>query len=84
MWGNSDCLRHLARITNHGIVVFTQAANTVYYRWDGQGEVAGHVFLYNSLCPVTGKLNHFDPCKHSGLPSQASLDLISTLNALHR
>eukprot|EP00961_Rhodomonas_salina_P140234 1887122-Rhodomonas_salina.1 len=84
MWGNSDCLRHLARITNHGIVVFTQAANTVYYRWDGQGEVAGHVFLYNSRCPVTGKLNHFDPCKHSGFPSQASLDLISTLNALHR
>eukprot|EP00961_Rhodomonas_salina_P000985 13961-Rhodomonas_salina.1 len=28
MWGNSDCLCHLARITNYGIVVFTQASNT--------------------------------------------------------
>eukprot|EP00961_Rhodomonas_salina_P288503 3899148-Rhodomonas_salina.1 len=82
-WGNGDCIRHLSLIVNRGIIVFTQASNVVYYEWNTRQEVNCHVFLFNSRCPTTGKLVHFDPCRSRGELSQAALNLMADLKDKH-
>eukprot|EP00961_Rhodomonas_salina_P196641 2653854-Rhodomonas_salina.1 len=61
----------------------TQASGGVYYEWNARQEVNGHVFLFNSRCPTTGKLVHFDPCRPRGELSQSALDLIADLKDKH-
>eukprot|EP00961_Rhodomonas_salina_P122594 1651195-Rhodomonas_salina.1 len=63
-WGNADCIRHAARLLRKGIVVFTQGSTQNYFRWETDPEPDATLILYNSTCPATGKLVHFDPCRH--------------------
>eukprot|EP00961_Rhodomonas_salina_P030407 409294-Rhodomonas_salina.1 len=69
-WGNADCIRHAARLLRKGILVFTQGSTQNYYRWEEDQEPSETLILYNSTCPATGKLVHFDPCRHQSTPRE--------------
>eukprot|EP00961_Rhodomonas_salina_P120033 1615349-Rhodomonas_salina.1 len=68
-WGNADCIRHTARLLRKGIVVFTQGSTQNYYSWETDPEPDSTLILYNSTCPATGKLVHFNPCRHRTDPT---------------
>eukprot|EP00961_Rhodomonas_salina_P081057 1090130-Rhodomonas_salina.1 len=68
-WGNSDCIRHIARLLGKGVLVFTQGSVPNYYRWETDAEPAETIILYNTMCPVTRKLVHFDPVWTSEVPT---------------
>eukprot|EP00961_Rhodomonas_salina_P132901 1789001-Rhodomonas_salina.1 len=82
-WGNSDCIRHLSRLMGRGFLVFTQRSNLTYTCWGTDDPAEQHI-LYNSTCPVSGKLVHFDPVWSSSLPTTTLSELIEELRRRRR